>query len=73
MELSIQDEYRECIVNEQLNISFQVHFMTDLSDLTNEHTQMGSQMNSISPVSSVSFKCDGCSFLLLQKYLGQNI
>ena len=27
----------------------------------------------ISPVSSVSLKCDGCSFLLLQKYLGQNI
>ena len=27
------DEYLECIVNEQLNISLQVHFMKDLSDL----------------------------------------
>jgi hypothetical protein len=33
IELSIQDEYLECIVNEQLNISLQVHFMKDLSDL----------------------------------------
>ena len=37
---------------------------------------MGSQMNSISPVSSVSLKCDGCSFLLLleipwSEYLNQ--
>jgi succinylarginine dihydrolase len=32
-QLSIQDEYLECIVNEQLNISLQVHFMKDLSDL----------------------------------------
>jgi hypothetical protein len=31
--LSIQDEYLECIVNEQLNISLQVHFMKDLSNL----------------------------------------
>jgi hypothetical protein len=30
---TIQDEYLECIVNEQLNISLQVHFMKDLSDL----------------------------------------
>ena len=29
----IQDEYLECIVDEQLNISLQVHFMKDLSDL----------------------------------------
>ena len=31
--LSFQDEYLECIVNEQLDISLQVHFMKDLSDL----------------------------------------
>jgi hypothetical protein len=31
--ISIQDEYLECIVNEQPNISLQVHFMNDLSDL----------------------------------------
>ena len=31
--LTIQDEYLECIVNEQLNISLQVPFMKDLSDL----------------------------------------
>jgi hypothetical protein len=31
--LSIQDEYLECIVNNKLNISLQVHFMKDLSDL----------------------------------------
>jgi hypothetical protein len=27
------DEYLECIVNDKLNISLQVHFMKDLSDL----------------------------------------
>ena len=29
----MQDEYLECIVNEQINISLQVPFMKDLSDL----------------------------------------